>query len=314
MAHVVMAWGGFVFLFLLYAGFFRSGAALSAARELRGMKDLSGHSYVPEKVPSEQAFAFIRAAFFFLCAASLVALFAAGQVDGNYFMLLYALSASFGTAAVYGIRLRETLLVKGGRGSFAVFQGTPAVLAAVLMVYFTAFTGWAGAVGFTPVDVLNRGYYNHEAELHIENPLGLPADTRIVAFAGEPDCWLMPGRTEAFVDLDGSGGNVYLTDTKLDKFKEYLSFADIDYIYADLDWLNSPEPGRHERARTLFIYMLEDSCFEEIAFREYSTHELYAKIDKKRMAESWEVPRSGELLQRTEAQCAVFREAGGYGE
>ena len=313
MAHVVMAWGGFLFLFFLFAGAWKARAAVGAARGLSGLKALSGDRYVPEEVPEPESLRYAAGAFAKLIGVSLFALGFAGQVDGNYFILLYAFSAAFGTAAVCALRLSETLdRLPKAQQSFSAFTGTPAVLAAVIMIYFTAFTGWAGAVGFTPPDLLNRGYYNHEAELGIENPMGLPRDTRLVAFADEPACWLIPCRTEAWVDLDGSGGNVYLTDTKLDKFKEYLSFADIDYIYADLDWLRDPEPGRHGRARTLFIYLLEDSCFEEIALREYSTHELYAKIDKERMAVSWETERSAQLLARTEAQCGYFREIGGY--
>ena len=167
-------------------------------------------------------------------------------------------------------------------------------------------------MGLTPVDPVNRGYYNHEVEYGLFDPLHWDKSVRVIAFAGEPECYLLKGRVESWVDIDGSGGNVYLTDTKLNIFKEYCSFADIDYIYADLAFLKDREDERRRRADTLFRYMLEDGDFEEIVLAENSSGRVFARVDKDRMRQEWEIPLSDEKAERTAAQCAWFESIGGY--
>ena len=176
------------------------------------------------------------------------------------------------------------------------------------MVFVTAFSGWAGAVGFTPVDFVNRGYYNHSLEYGWENYLCLDASDRVVAFAPEPDCYKIRAGVESFVDIDGSGGNVLLTDTKLNIFKEYCSFADIDYIYVDIDWLNDETNQRHVRAKTLFTYMLEDGDFSDIYITSTDGKKAYFKVDKERMSVPWEEEMSDSLKKRIEEQSIIFKE------
>ena len=72
------------------------------------------------------------------------------------------------------------------------------------------------------------------------------------------------------------------------------------------------EDERHQRADTLFQYMLEDGDFEEVVLAENSSGRIFAKIDKERMAEEWEIPLPQEKIERTAAQCAWFESIGGY--
>ena len=108
------------------------------------------------------------------------------------------------------------------------------------------------------------------------------------------------------MDIDGSGGNVYLTDTKLDIFKEYLSFADIDYIYADLDFLKDSSDPRQERAGVLFKYLLEDGCFEDVVLSPGSSTMLFCRIDKERAKVSWEIDMGEERRLRTGDQLSYL--------
>ena len=113
---------------------------------------------------------------------------------------------------------------------------------------------------------------------------------------------------ESFVDIDGSGGNVLLTDTKLNIFKEYCCFADIDYIYVDADWLNDETNQRHVRAKTLFTYMLEDGDFSDIYITSADGKKAYFKVDKERMSVPWEEEMSDSLKKRIEEQSIIFKE------
>ena len=126
--------------------------------------------------------------------------------------------------------------------------------------------------------------------------------------AYEPDCYRMNGRIESWVDVDGSGGNVYLTDTKFDIFKEYLSFAGIDYVYADLAFLNDRENSRRQRAAELFVWLLEDGSFEEIGLIPGTENLIAAKLDQERVSVGWETEMGRERITRTEQQKKWFNE------
>lgn len=301
MDHVFMAWGGIVFIVTLIIAVIFAWRAVKKAAELEDLNTVNGEGV---RI-SGAAFAFIRFMWIVTGLISLAALYCVYQVDGNYFMLMYAMTAVLAMLIFYsGAAYELGSLGRGMRRIFSQKYNAAAVCIAAVMIYVTAFTGWSGAVGFTDIDLINRGYYNHKAEYCYE-----PAwadDARVVAFADEHECYRMNGRLESWVDIDGSGGNVYLTDTKLNIFKEYLSFADIDYIYADLYFISDKENSRHERAGVLFGYLLEDGCFEDIYLIENTPNRIVARIDKDRMAVGWEVPQSSELKERIARQTAWF--------
>ena len=186
-------------------------------------------------------------------------------------------------------------------------NGLGLIALSAVSVYITALTGWSGAAGFTPADFINRGYYNHEAEYGIKNPLGWDKHTRVAAFAGEPECYLLKGRVESYVDITGSCGNVALVKS-LNAFKEYLSFADIDYIYADLDYLKDSTDTALARASELFGDLIEDGDFEEIVLEENSSSLLYCRIDKERALVSWETSMTEKQSEHALSQTAFYKE------
>ena len=318
MLHVQMAWGGLAFTLMLVLtalGIRRVPEYMRALNRLQEV-GISQNYELPEDRTgsfSEEGLKMTAAMTAVIGCMSLLTLYLLYQIDGNYYMLLYALTMILGSAVLYTRAAYETSpLGKNLPQVFSARSGRAMILLSAIMIWFTAFTGWAGPVGFTPVDPVNRGYYNHEEEFGITNPLKWDKNTRVVAFAKEPDCYLIRGRVESWVDIDGSGGNVFLTDTKLNIFKEYCAFADIDYIYADLNFLHDTADPRHVRANTLFTYMLEDGEFESIGLEENTSSHIFAKIDKARMAEPWEVPLSEEKAARTKEQCGWYESIGGY--
>ena len=301
MSHVFMCWGGLVCIIMLLLIICFMHNSRAHARELRALWEIKGEGI---KV-SDEALCFLEYGWAGISLISLAALYFIYQVDGNYFMLFYALTVMSGVSIfTIGAGYELSSIVRGTRRILSQSYGLALVLLSVVMIYFTAFTGWCGAVGFTEADFINRGYYAHSV-LYNYAPIW-SNDSRVVAFAYEPDCYKLNGRVESWVDIDGSGGNVYLTDTKLDIFKEYLSFADIDYIYADLDFLADKENSRHVRANTLFNYLLEDGCFTDVYLLEHSSNRIVAELDKDRLAVSWEEDMGDERAERTLRQAEWF--------
>ena len=301
MSHVFMCWGGLVCIIMLLLIICFMHNSRAHAKELRALWEIKGEGI---KV-SDEALCFLEYGWAGISLISLAALYFIYQVDGNYFMLFYALMVMSGVSIfTIGAGYELSSIVRGTRRILSQSYGLALVLLSVVMIYFTAFTGWCGAVGFTEADFINRGYYAHSV-LYNYAPIW-SNDSRVVAFAYEPDCYKLNGRVESWVDIDGSGGNVYLTDTKLDVFKEYLSFADIDYIYADLDFLADKENSRHVRANTLFNYLLEDGCFTDVYLLEHSSNRIVAELDKDRLAVSWEEDMGDERAERTLRQAEWF--------
>ncbi len=301
MSHVFMCWGGIVCIIMLIVILLFMHNSVAHARELKNLNALKGEGVQV----SDEALSFIEYSLLGASFISLLALYFIYQVDGNYFMLFYALTVMTGVSIfAVGAGYELSSLVKNGRRILSQSYSLALVLLSVVMIYFTAFTGWCGPIGFTDVDFINRGYYAHSV-LYNYAPIW-SNDSRVIAFAYEPDCYKLNGRVESWVDIDGSGGNVYLTDTKLDIFEEYLSFADIDYIYADLDFLTDTEDSRHIRANTLFKYLLEDGCFTDIYLLENSANRIVAELDKERLKVSWVEDMGTERKTRTARQLEWF--------
>ena len=319
MKHVIMAWGGLVFVVMLSAAVIMYKRTLENAEGtelLIGAQKImaSGENGTEKKSADGQpdlrgAVTFIYAELAAAAVMSLISLALLYQIDGNYYQLFYALSVTAGAAAVtLQLGLEESRLNRNKRTLLGGSSGLGVIALSAVMIYFTAFTGWSGAVGFTPIDLINRGYYNHEAEYGLKNPLSWDKHTRVVAFAGEPDCYKLCGRVESLVDICGSLGNVYLVKS-LNIFKEYLDLADIDYIYADISYLDNDEDGTIMRAGELFKDLTADGCFEEMVYEENSSTLLYCRIDKERVKHDWEEPMSAEQAERAAAQQELLSES-----
>ena len=141
----------------------------------------------------------------------------------------------------------------------------PFYLAAFLS---TITTSWAGAVGFTPIDLANKGYYDHAlVELENQGAKGsFPAFSEmaknprhhVLAFAETPECYRIPCNVQSITDVEGSGGSPGLYDSPL-YFAWFLKWSDTDYVYLEQSFLHDE---REERAREMLLQMAEEGIFQ----------------------------------------------------
>ena len=132
----------------------------------------------------------------------------------------------------------------------------------------TITTSWAGAVGFTPIDLANKGYYDHAlVELENQGEKGsLPAFLEmtknprhhVLAFAETPECYRIPCNVQSITDVEGSGGSPGLYDSPL-YFAWFLKWSDTDYVYLEQSFLHDE---REERAREMLLQMAEEGIFQ----------------------------------------------------
>ena len=132
----------------------------------------------------------------------------------------------------------------------------------------TITTSWAGAVGFTPIDLANKGYYDHAlVELENQGEKGsLPAFSEmaknpshhVLAFAETPECYRIPCNVQSITDVEGSGGSPGLYDSPL-YFAWFLKWSDTDYVYLEQSFLHDE---REERAREMLLQMTEEGIFQ----------------------------------------------------
>ena len=145
------------------------------------------------------------------------------------------------------------------------FTFSPFYLAAFLT---TITTSWAGAVGFTPIDLANKGYYDHAlVELENQGEKGsLPAflemaknpRQHVLAFSETPECYRIPCNVQSITDVEGSGGSPGLYDSPL-YFAWFLKWSGTDYVYLEQSFL---QDEREERAREMLLQMAEEGIFQ----------------------------------------------------
>lgn len=336
MAHVRMAWGGLLFLLMFLLLLCCGRKTLFGLREAAEQNRIKREAALSDTDCTEATvsmFSCLLVLFYGITAVSLLSLYHLYQIDGNYYMLLYGLSASGGAAVLFwrgllrgpkegSVFASEPKAVSGNasgaeRGVWAsrLLEGfrralfkdhAGLILLTALMLEVTAFTGWAGAVGFTeiPIRISGQGVkvgsflpvshreaanerFQKEGSYHLvralsENPKGKAA--HVIAFSDEPECYDIPCVTESYTDIVGSGGNVYLVK-KLNIFKKYLSWSGTDYIYADKTWLSREG---NERAKELLEDLIEDGTLCGITYEadaaEAETEEGTAEGSKEAIA------------------------------
>ena len=272
MEHVAIAWSGVLFplilLFALWQCFSIGRKCLPGRNHLlggnsllernslsgreaflcRGSGDASPWDYLP-----------LSLSFLVIMAFSLLSFVMLWQIDGNYYILWESLALLL---CFSGGNLQEKrgiiLLLK----AFFFF---PFYLAAFLG---TITTSWAGAVGFTPIDLANKGYYDHAlVELENQGEKGsLPAFSEmaknprhhVLAFAETPECYRIPCNVQSITDVEGSGGSPGLYDSPL-YFAWFLKWSDTDYVYLEQRFLHDE---REERAREMLLQMAEEGIFQ----------------------------------------------------
>ena len=272
MEHVAIAWSGVLFpLILLFALW----QCFSIGRKcLPGKNSLPGGNSLLERNSSSGREAFLRMgsreaslwdylplslSFLVIMAFSLLSFVMLWQIDGNYYILWESLALLL---CFSGGNLQEKrgiiLLLK----AFFFF---PFYLAAFLG---TITTSWAGAVGFTPIDLANKGYYDHAlVELENQGEKGsLPAFSEmaknpshhVLAFAETPECYRIPCNVQSITDVEGSGGSPGLYDSPL-YFAWFLKWSNTDYVYLEQSFLHDE---REERAGEMLLQMAEEGIFQ----------------------------------------------------
>ena len=272
MEHVAIAWSGVLFplilLFALWQCFSIGRKCLPGRNHLlggnsllernslsgreaflcRGSGDASPWDYLP-----------LSLSFLVIMVFSLLSFVMLWQIDGNYYILWESLALLL---CFSGGNLQEKrgfiLLLKA-------FAFSPFYLAAFLT---TITTSWAGAVGFTPIDLANKGYYDHAlVELENQGEKGsLPAFSEmakypryhVLAFAETPECYRIPCNVQSITDVEGSGGSPGLYDSPL-YFAWFLKWSGTDYVYLEQSFLHDE---REERAREMLLQMAEEGIFQ----------------------------------------------------
>lgn len=272
MEHVAIAWSGVLFPLILVFGIWQ---CFSLGRKcLPGRNSLPGGNSLLERNSSSGREAFLcrgsgdaspweylplALSFLVIMVFSLLSFVMLWQIDGNYYILWESLALLL---CFSGGNLQEKrgfiLLLK----AFFFF---PFYLAAFLS---TITTSWAGAVGFTPIDLANKGYYDHAlVELENQGEKGsLPAflemtknpRQHVLAFAETPECYRIPCNVQSITDVEGSGGSPGLYDSPL-YFAWFLKWSDTDYVYLEQSFLHDE---REERAREMLLQMTEEGIFQ----------------------------------------------------
>lgn len=240
MAHVIIAWGtGIVTVFLVI---WLAVSWKAGRRGLRHPLNLFDCILIPV-----------------LALGSLASIYTLYQVDGNYFILFYAV-----------------LVISALRMGWGQNCG-PAVrrsLSLVLVLFFavntavTCTTGWAGVPGFTPVSLRHMGYYDHRREMldrrAREGSLTLSCmftpRSRVLAFGRHPRVLDLPCSVQSYYDVTGSGGNVYLVK-RLAYFEEFLRYAGTEYFFVEAGYL-----AGQDRALQMIEDMIAEGSLSDIHY------------------------------------------------
>ncbi|MBW4846819.1 MAG: glycosyltransferase family 39 protein [Lachnospiraceae bacterium] len=234
MDHVVLAWGGYLLYFLLL---------------LWIVSCFYGKNV--DRGKSCQLSVFLKVIYVPFLVVNLISLGMLTQVDGNYFMLFYVLTAVYVLKAA--AEAREKSVWRGGIGA--------GVWVLMFSVFFTAMTSWNWSLGFTPVSFHHKGYYNHQEAARrdmvskgngrVWDILAADPETRLIAIGDHPDVLAFPCNVQSYDDITGVWGNVALVK-KMDYFVEFMDYAKAEYVYVQAGYT-----GEENRSYTLVRDMIE---------------------------------------------------------
>lgn len=254
MAHVIIAWGtGIVTVFLLI---WAVVAWKAGRRRGKGKQaDETDQTWSPQSFLNLFDFILIPV----LALGSLASIYTLYQVDGNYFILFYALlvisALRMGCGQNWGAAVRRSVSLL-------------LVLFFVANTAVTCTTGWAGVPGFTPVSLRHMGYYDHRREMldrrAQEGSLTLSCmftpRTRVLAFGTHPRVLDLPCSVQSYYDVTGSGGNVYLVK-RLAYFEEFLRYAGTEYFFVEAGYL-----AGQDRALQMIEDMIAEGSLSDIHY------------------------------------------------
>ena len=214
MAHVIIAWGTALPLILLIVWLC-----------LRNRRKDDG-SRTPGYLPMLTIGVLV---------VNLVSLYSLSQIDGNYYMLFYALVIL--DFCIWG----ETLLPSPRRDSRLVLL--PAWALAVLLC---SLTNWSWTLGNGGLHLKNAGYFDHtraakeqrtaQGSGAIWNILAADPKNRVIALGELPGVLTFPCAVQSYIDVSGYWGNPEVV-ANAPNFLQYLLYADIDYLYMEKEYV-----------------------------------------------------------------------------
>ena len=243
--HVIIAWGSLAVLFLL--GVLVVGLCTAKRQRSRQERELDFWLFM---------------IFVPFAAGNLLSLAMLYQVDGNYFMLFYVL------LGIVGFRVMAVVRSEGLKKMLQTLAVPVMVFSAVVMT----LTNWSWTVGFSPADLVHRGYYDHqlaardqmasEGNGQIWSILEAEPESRVIAIGTHPDVLALPCSVQSYDDIIGTNGNVVLVKT-MDRFVEFMRYAGTDYVYVQAGYMDD-EMRAGSLTRDLIEYgVLTPVCYEE---------------------------------------------------
>lgn len=219
MDHVILAWGSLFVLFFLVV------CIIGVFTEQK------------EESPWDKALGrWLAVTVLPFAAGNVMSLMLLTQVDGNYFMLFYTL------LAVCGLRRTSRMKKKTVRTAVVCTMVPVILFSAVIMT----LTNWNWSLGFTPVDLIHRGYYDHvlvkrdemaeRGNGQIWGILEEQPECRLIAVGKHPDVLSFPCNVQSYDDITGSQGNVVLAKS-MDHFVEFMRYAQTDYVYVQAGYM-----------------------------------------------------------------------------
>lgn len=173
---------------------------------------------------------FWSAVFIALFGVSIVSMILLPKPDGNYFMILYAV------VPIAYFKISE--FNNGFYKKLAVIY-MPVLIGAFM---YTCAINWSWSQGFTPIDIVNRGYYAQKTEFNNKLKNKAPEiydkiteeGVRLFALGDPIYVDQLPAVSESW--WSAMTGNNAIINT-IDAFETYLELTEKDYIFADKQYM-----------------------------------------------------------------------------
>lgn len=244
--HVIIAWGTTLCTFLFFLVF--------------GVLLFNLYKFYKMKSSPDIFMCVLFVGEFIGCVLSLIVL---KKPDGNYFQLFYCITIIVGVIYIFKIviqyKIIEKFLIQGILTSFIVIN-----------ILLTGAVNWSWTSSFTPIDFINRGYYNHEKEIkrkfydngcpQIYSIVSEKSNNKVFAFGPHPDVLLFPCIVESEMDV-AHFGNADLVSS-CENFVELIRFCEYDYIFIWSDYIQK-DTQSYQNVCSLFDENMCSEVFEE---------------------------------------------------
>ena len=223
--HVIIAWPGMLFSIIWLAIVLH--VFLHPIKTFQRMKE-------------DKAYAISFIALALISCVSIGCILLLTKPDGNYFMLMYAMTFIHGEFELRSCNDREAAKC---HAAFA-----PVIICGVLLCIVSH---WSWVLGFTPIDLENRGAYSHaKRNAQYYQTVGIDQITsvlsqkrtlaRVMVFSSDvPQMLLIPAVVDSWLDVV-HWGNEEISHSP-EQLYAYYCVADMDYLLINIDYVTSSE-------------------------------------------------------------------------